>query len=29
MAETLQPPPIMTRKVSQVLSTQALGYVYA
>ncbi len=29
MTETLQPPPIMTRKVSEVLSTQALGYVYA
>jgi tyrosinase len=28
-AETLQPAPIMTRTVSQVLSTQALGYVYA
>ena len=29
MGETLQPPPIMTRTVSQTLSTQALGYVYA
>jgi tyrosinase len=28
-AETLQPAPIMTRTVNQVLSTQALGYVYA
>ncbi len=28
-AEVLLPAPIMTRKVSQVLSTQALGYVYA
>jgi tyrosinase len=28
-AETLQPPPILTRTVNQVLSTQALGYVYA
>jgi tyrosinase len=27
-SETLQPAPIMTRTVSQVLSTQALGYVY-
>jgi tyrosinase len=28
-SETLQPAPIMTRTVNQVLSTQALGYVYA
>jgi tyrosinase len=28
-AETLQPPPIINRNVSQVLSTQVLGYVYA
>lgn len=28
-SETLQPAPIMTRKVSQVLETKALGYVYA
>lgn len=27
--DTLQPPPIMTRKVGQVLDTHALGYVYA
>ena len=27
--EVLQPPPIMTRTVDQVLGTQALGYVYA
>jgi hypothetical protein len=26
--EVLQPPPIMTRTVNQVLSTQALGYIY-
>jgi tyrosinase len=26
--ETLKPPPIITRKVSQVLSTSSLGYVY-
>lgn len=29
LTEVLQPPPIMTRKVSDVLSTTALGYVYA
>ena len=29
VGETLQPAPIMTRTVSQVLSTRALGYVYA
>ena len=28
-AETLQPAPIMTRTVGQVLSTRSLGYVYA
>ena len=28
-SETFQPPPIMSRRVDQVLSTQALGYVYA
>ena len=28
-AETLQPAPVMTRTVGQVLSTQSLGYVYA
>jgi tyrosinase len=28
-SETLEPAPIMTRTVNQVLSTQALGYVYA
>ena len=28
MSETFQPPPIMSRTVNQVLSTQALGYVY-
>jgi hypothetical protein len=28
-SETLQPPPIMTRTVNQVLSTRDLGYVYA
>jgi len=27
--DTLQPPPIMTRTVGQVLDTRALGYVYA
>lgn len=27
--DTLKPPPIITRKVSEVLSTTALGYVYA
>jgi hypothetical protein len=29
LTEVLQPPPIMTRKVSDVLSTTTLGYVYA
>jgi hypothetical protein len=29
LTETLQPPAIMTRRVSAVLSTTALGYVYA
>lgn len=29
ITETLQPPPIMTRKVSQVLNTRDVGYVYA
>jgi tyrosinase len=29
LTEVLQPPPIMTRKVSDVLSTTVLGYVYA
>lgn len=29
MTTTLQPLPIMTRKVSEVLDTKALGYVYA
>lgn len=29
MADVLQPPPIMTRTVSQVVSITALGYVYA
>ena len=29
MADTLQPPPIMTRTVAQVQTTRALGYVYA
>jgi tyrosinase len=28
-SETLQPPPIMTRTVNQVLNTRSLGYVYA
>ena len=28
-ADTLQPPPIMTRTVAQVLDTRALGYVFA
>jgi tyrosinase len=28
-ADTLQPPPIMTRTVAQVLRTTSLGYVYA
>jgi tyrosinase len=29
LTEQMQPPPIITRKVSDVLSTNALGYVYA
>jgi tyrosinase len=28
LTEQMQPPPIITRKVSEVLSTNALGYVY-
>jgi hypothetical protein len=28
MTTTLQPSPIMTRKVSEVIDTKALGYVY-
>ena len=28
-SEAFQPPPIMSRTVNQVLSTQALGYLYA
>ncbi len=29
MTTTLQPTPIMTRKVSDVIDTKALGYIYA